>query len=801
MAAQIPRRQKPKSWIAWGCGLGFGLALLLILGVAAFAILKAQSGGGILTARIVSPTAEQQSPLNAAVPITAEAANRAGVSRVEVYADGALILAEESVAKPAPEVRATGDWIPLTTGRHALMARGYGPRNTHVDSEIVYVNVTEPAGTVLSVDALHAAGAPTSSLDALAAYLGTSAHDLAGMSPDLTGLSGSDPVPPGSDIHVPPSPGTPPEAPLPPPPLAGAPPAPTGLTGSADCTQASLNWLASPGGQRYRLYRAGPLPYSTAPPVQVGGDLTSTNYSDPLPGPGSYVYQVTAVRDGVESVLSTPGTISMPESCYMVEPPAARAGNLVLTVSMVQTDVVYRGLYCYLHINGGADERFPGGSDFTFIAPAASDAHYYDMTSLPGRGQFDLSGQPLTSPVTFGGRCVGVTTPTPPDPNPELGSFEVSHSQADWDGAERTADATAPASAGAGVFHIHYCLGPSTQPCTPNIPGGLTAGGITIDIPIPLLWLPAPTNVRRLPSTEGCGPFGSPTGLTCTAAGTICNLGFCTPVYTVFWDWTGNEMFGEGDLTGYTVFRTVRDRPSGALLMSRSWEVYRRTGGSPLMRILSADTDLHCDETVEYRVVAHAGDLSSVASPPLVFTTEPCASAAEVTITFDTLQAGPVEDLNDSCVLICAARDTTLEVDGWFRASGGSMSPREIVTDGVQDVEEGTSGLSGWELRNFTGAGGPISNYPAAQGHNIYKARITDRTQTIMFGVDLQEKDDQWSGLTINQVRTPWCVASKTLEGQTPVAWSTWDQWYTLSGGNSEGDCTVRVHVTGAPAR
>jgi cytidylate kinase len=100
-----------------------------------------------------------------------------------------------------------------------------------------------------------------------------------------------------------------------------------------------------PGAQSYRLYRAGG-PSSTAPPVQVGGALTATNYSDTLPAPGSYQYQVTAVRDGVESILSAPATVSMPVSCYTVEPPPiGTAGDLVLTITMVQTDVVYHGLF------------------------------------------------------------------------------------------------------------------------------------------------------------------------------------------------------------------------------------------------------------------------------------------------------------------------------------------------------------------------------------------------------------------------------------------------------------------------
>jgi Bacterial Ig domain len=796
MAAQVPRREKSRSWIAWGCGIGGALALLLAVVVGAFLLLRNRSGPGLMTVRIMSPSAEQQAPLNEPLGIAAEASNRAGVSRVEVYADGALILAQDSGPKVGAELRVIGNWVPTMAGQHTLMARGYGPRHMHGDSQLVYIKVPEPPDTVdVDVDSLHPAGSPGLTLGELATALGTTPGDLAAHSPDLGGLSGSDTVPPGVHIHAPPHPESPP-APTEPPPPPGAPPAPTGLMGSADCVNAVLTWNPVAGAQTYSLYRVGPLP-TTASPVRAAAGLTMTRHSDALPTSGSYQYQVTAVRDGAESILSAPAILP---GGHCAEPAVGTAGDLVLTVAAVQTDEVYNGLYCYLHIRGGADDRYPSG-DFTFVPRATSDPHYYDMTSLPGGGRFDLSDQALTSPVTFGGHCIGVTVPTLPDPNPTLGYFDVSHPMADWDGSQRTADGS--------TFYVHYCLGHRAQPCSPNIPGDWSSGGVALDLPLDSLALPAPTNLTHMPGTDAFAGVDSCTALPdpldqvdCAATGSA-----AWGREMVFWQWHGNATYPESSLTGYTVQRThIVDTPVVTYTQAGTWDVTaRRSDGSVSKRFFSSDRDV-CGGRIEYRTRANAGAVQSVWSDPVSFSALPCVNAVDVRVTFETLDILPGDSGFVNDVDSYSGRDTRPEVWGYIFAHGGSMQPTRVdVSSGsvigpfTPDVGQSLDpGRHQWaDLDMYVTE--PSEEAGHGSERNVFRTRITDSTQTITFGAQLWEGDTDPTGY-YGVRHTPWCMPEATTVGPFSLQeWVRGDHGVLLTGGNSESRCAIVVSVVATP--
>jgi len=611
MTAQNPRSQKPRSRTVLACGLSFGAAFLILLLVAAFFLLRARLTREEVTAWISSPEMDQQVVLNQPVDVLAGAADRAGTSRVEVYADGALVLAQDSTGQGESELSLTGSWVPLTAGRHALMARGYGTKDEQADSSIVYVDVLPaPESTLVDVDSVASTAGAGLTLGALAEYLGTTPDELIRRNPDLAGLGPTDPIPPGTRIEAPSPPSSPPESSSPPPPRRGAPAAPTGLGGIADCSMATLTWTASADAQTYRVYRLAP---GATRPEQIAAGLRTTSYTDRLPAPGVYRYQVAAVR-GRREGLSLMYSPSFPASCTIEAAPPGTASDLVLTVAMVDTDEVWQGLYCYIKINTRSYQRIPAGP-WSFVPPEAFNAKYYNLTRLPGGGRVSLTGQPLTSPVTLWGECVGRTEPTVPDPNPSLGTFSVSHPQAQWDGTLRTASG--------GRFRFAYCLGPSSTPCRPPIPGASFADllGHLGDIRVEAFFLPAPTDVSRVVSIAACGDLPLLADrLACGSSSILCLFGGCEGRQTIFWNWEGNAAFPESSLTGYSVYRTTYGRTR---LVTYGWDVLRRDGSLP-KRFLSQDSDLGCGETVEYRVTANVGGQQSAMSVPYTFHTESC---------------------------------------------------------------------------------------------------------------------------------------------------------------------------------
>ena len=560
-------RQKRTSGVTLGCLVALGLAILLLLGVGGFLLFQAWLSRPLSTAWITSPQTDQQVPINEPVDVLAGASDHAGPSRVEVYADGALILAQDSAGQHETELNLTGSWTPVSAGRHVLMARGYTANDESADSQLVYVDVLEASQTA------PAAG-PAPSPTAPATLPGSTTGTTHGAS-------------------------------APPSPRAGSPAAPTGLFVGATCTSALLTWNSSPAAQTYRVYRLG-----AATATRIADRLTATTFTDRLLAPGTYRYQVAAVRGRLET--RTPVFIARsPADCLGSSPPPGTAGDLVLTLAMVDTDEEWSGLYCFLAVNGGATERYPAG-DWTFLNPVTSNAKYYNLTRLPEGGRIFLTGQPVSEPITLKGECVGRTSSTVPDPNPGLGVFRVSHPQTDWDGTLR--------STPGGRYRFSYCLGPSTIPCTPPIPGGAAATRSS-DLPSEWFLFPVPTNVRRTLSSAACDSISDPAlEFACRDAALVCELTGCAGPHTITWDWTATPFFPESSLTGYTVYRTTHGRGP---LMTYGWDVNRIAGGTLPRRFLE-DSEPACGQTVEYRVAANQADRHSALSNPWSFDTRSC---------------------------------------------------------------------------------------------------------------------------------------------------------------------------------
>jgi hypothetical protein len=789
MTASQRRNPKFRSRIVLGCVIASVLAVgVLLVGGVAYLLLRPHPGRDILTARLSAPQTGQQAWLGLPVDVVAVAAGLAGTSRVEVYADGALILARDSAGMGETELTLSGNWIPLTKGRHALMARGYGSKKEHADSEIVYVDVQEaPASTVIYVDAVAAkTGGANPSLDTLAQYLGTTTDELRRRNPSLGGSSGSEPLPPGSRVDTPPRTGSappppggsapPPPPPPPPPPSPGLPAAPTELAGSAaDCFNAVLSWRASPDAQTYRVYR---FDAGSARAMLVADGLTTTSHSDPLPAPGEYWYQVASVRDGDEG-LSVLLWVPRPATCPVPAPPPGTVADLVLTIAMVQTDALWDGIACFITVNGRPEERIPAG-DFMY-APSVGDAHYYDLTALPGGGrQVDLNGQPLSDPVTLGRECQGKTGAMVET----LGTFSASHPQPEWDGRLLTARG--------GQFSFSYCIGPRAVACTPTIPTVSPpeppSEGYAIFLPDLIFYFPPPSNVRYMPGTDVWAGVDS-----CSALPDPIDQADCLAAQTawgremILWDWQGiGGLYTESLLTGYTVQRTN--------LTTRAvdtWEVSRRAGGSLPKRYFSTNRDM-CGARAEYRVLAHTASAQSAWSDPVSLPTLPCPSAADLTITFDTLHLFNVIDQGEECLVSCNP-DNTLEVAGNIHASGGAMAPTMVLTSGSHGISLGGGTRSWSSLEMF-----PAHPYIGHEGtgNNVFRTRISDPRQTITFGTWLSDIDTAWDGWGIIGQQVI-CTGDITLPARDLREWGSLNTTYEISNRQPQANCVVTVRVTG----
>jgi hypothetical protein len=704
---------------------------------------------------------------NVPTSVQASASHPSGVKRTELYADGALVAAQDSmIQNGANPMILAQSWTPLTTGRHILIARAYPTDGGVVDSTAVAVTVVEQ---VVNGTTVNTGETPTTVED-IATSTGTSPEDIFEANPDLPPDPGA-PLPPDTEVDVPLPPADPPPAEPPPDPAPGAPAPPTDLMITADCDSATLSWTDAPDEESYNIYRLDP------PVLTLIGSVAAneTGYIDtPLPGLGEFQYQVASVRDGLEG-LTPMVSVETPGTCV----PPATIEDLILTMETLVTETPWDGVYCYFDFDGTGYLRVPA-ADFLYMTPEPDGVTYDLSTQLPNSGQFHISGD-TSAGITLSGECWGRNGPEVS----LLGNISATHGPEDWDGHDLIQSVPL-----AMTLTYNITTNPPPEPGVFFLPW--------IDIIWGLLQLPAPTDLHIGPSGAGCSQY---TGWQRTFCVLSAALG--TGPTTLEWNWTGNSLHSEEQLTRYLVVMRAHDMTSDTESVIWVRNVFRSGPGEEIRRAQILPTeDLPCGSQLILDVQAFKGtQASTVATIPWQETA--ACPLMHVNVTFNTFHVVPaggfssVEDVNDHICIFCFP-DDRLELDGAVGANlprletgnsgGGFLNP---CPDGAWCLEQGDYPVVGLPL-SFMGWGIP------APGHNQLNFTLdSDYGLTVWFL--FHELDD---GVASDAS----CAALQEFPPTNPVNWPTQiNGSHTLtapmlgSGGGSEGQCVMDLTITGVP--
>lgn len=696
-----------------GCLLVLVL-LLILLGV----------GGGLvatqlqppdvigLQVRINAPQSGEMAEVNRPVSVDASASYAAGLTRLELYVDGALVAVQQLQATNPSALNLARDWSPRNAGRHILVARAYGVDNTKADSPIAYldvVNLVDPTVHVTPQDIPQIPDTTHPSLNQLSQGLNIPLTELQRANPGLSGTNPNAPLPPDTPLDLPrspappPAPGTPEFTPsgddpgaVPPVPLPGTPTAPTSLNVVADCTYAQLTWADSPDEEQYVIYRLGPSDVALNSMATL--PQNSTSFRETLSEPGVYRYQVAAVRGGLEG--ATPmAAANTPDSCV---PPAPVPGtaNLMLTLITLQTDTPQDHAYCYLSVDGATYERVPAG-DFAYLTADSSDARHlrYNLGRqpaglAPNRGQIPLFTHSADAPVTLNADCMGGGS--------SMGTLALSIPREQWDGTIRQADSA--------HWHLRYRIGSNTPAFRTadleRLFPGVTAAEATQLLQPHLFPDPgsirflectdpncnsnvAPPNITRVDwSREACGdiiagPFLAPITPEQRAQQTERNRAFLAclwfgaqTVYWESWNWPPPPI-RVLENRSYTVRAVAMNITTRGTTLDWSNTVYVDQPGSHKFALVptapcNSSMRISVFRTFDADGVRQHSDWSRDYT---VVNTNPCA--VQVQVTFDSVRIGP---FHHACFPFCPAEPSVPSTIQFYVARSGGRSDGTTLT-------------------------------------------------------------------------------------------------------------------------
>ncbi len=796
MSSSNPRRRmRPWQIIA---------AILLFLLLAAVGVLFLWQGPVLPpSVSIQHPQSGLLAEINQVVPVDASATYDRGITRVELYADGALVGSQDSglTGGSNPLIMAQ-PWMPLTAGRHLLMARAYDRSQNHYDSSILVVDVVDKLSDTATINTSAiqlGPGASLPSLSDISKASGASLDTLRSLNPGLANLPASAPLPGGVELSVPytpdPNPGN---VPTPPQPLPGTPASPQITQATAtDCSTAQLAWDTVTGADGYTVYRLADGETAFTPVAHLGGSVS--NYTDRLPRFGSYIYQVGADKGPLEA-LSSSASVSTAASCE----PAAPAGTTNLTVSFLtlKTSQAFDGIYCYSSLDGSPFKRIPE-YDFQVMAPEADGLTYNLQTQLAYYGQLILPAQPISDPLRLTLECWG-RHGAESDP---LGTIQSAHGSSEWDGRDL--------SENTGDILLHYRINqnrltirPLDIPLTPHLPGpdiNLSTVFVPLDGSGNNPTLPPPTNVRDIRA------------FTSTLCNTLAMINV-HPAYCqgsnrwragdgIAWDWSDpTGRITDSDLTGYHIKVIQLDmlNPHHPIITILSeYDIHSgRFKSIPAPGILN---NIGCSTDVEILVQAEMGLSISDYSYPLIYTAPPCTQNDMITVSIPQIIVGDgspesITD-NDPCVL---CTDRRLELFGSFliNVTGGSILDGPTGHNGPEfgGCPDHTQCVTGG-LYSFSDPGHSIF----IEGSSSFLAPGPGRTLSMV--VDLYDYDyftyltGFLQGTLAHFSNDPaayrWCHATLELPGRSAVDWERFDQTFHLRDHSPEGACDVQIRVQG----
>jgi hypothetical protein len=787
------------------------LFLLLLLAAAAWFLLQARNQPTRAFVQIQSPGSGILTDINASLPLVAYAEASRPVLRLELYADGALVAA---VNGDSHALTLAESWAPLSTGRHALLARAFFAANDFADSPLVFVDTADLSGipVQVSVDELpRGEGVDRVTVGDLAEAAGTSPEELAFLNPDLpTDPSAS--IPPGTLLNLPKRQfyeGG--ELPVIPPPAPGAPgtPADPGTSPRFEgethsCSQITMRWSRGEFEAGYRIYRLAPgedlmVLMATLP-------VTDSSYTDsPITRIGTYRYFLAPIRPGGEGIASMLSVEIGPECS-----PAGTGATTSLSLLMLNltTQETFDGVYCYVSINGSRYERLPG--DPGVLRPTSGDLNYDLPLQLPSRGRYGLT-VPTDGLVRLDGECWGRRGAE----SVRIGDFTGSHARPEWDGRDLTAELLAyrPGrvastdglplqSGGASFLRYRIATAGLRFDLSQIAPGALQS--IYLNVPAILdplegndTQIPPPTNLR-IRNVAGCDilPTTDP-----NIASSVCT-GPLMPMLR--WDWAGNAFYGEDDVVGWQINTwIVMDdlRPGALSTPGPSLLVVRPLGATSAGRSAGLPvfpSNIACGGNIGLRVTTLTARGNSLPSEPIYFQQPRCPDLGLVRITVNAITVGPstrtgeLRDDGDICIL-CA--DRRMEVFGDLFIGVHDAAP---TFDNPPSHGAGTT-LFGTCPNNTACL--TAGRYQWLSGPHIapwlsemdIQAASLGRNGEITFTVVLQDYDT-------NNGPDNYCVATQTLQPRSNAEWTRLNETIILRGSSGEASCEVEILVRGIPS-
>ncbi len=795
---------QPKASSGWrtcGCvaaALVF-VALLIVAGGALwyFFLREPEAAQGPVV-RIASPTTGSTSELNQPIQVNATAEDSAGVMRIELYADGALVAVQETtLAQGSNPLVLMQDWTPLTTNRHILLARAYNRAGKFSDSNVVLLDVVELLSQTrrVSIDEIpRGPNVPLPSLNQISQMSGVPVDRLRQANPGLTNTDPNVPLPGGTDLEVPRTPAPPPSpgggAPSNPPrPLPGTPAAPTNLTGTGDCATVLLTWADSPEEERYVLYRIAPGGVRTSQTLPQN----TTSFRDTLSTPGTYTYQVAAVRGALEGFGNL---FTHNPTCASPAPPPETM-DLLVTFLSIETQTPNNAAWCYVSVNGSPHERVP--YEGLVLAPDSREPRRFSFWQVAHRGLLLLPRHPVNTPVTLSGiECIGQRRTGGATMAVSLGTVNASHPRADWNGAERVANSTNPPTGES--FRLRYRIGPDTPQARRQMPDDLRNDVRLVETWIPFTpIIPEPINLRYNPNgREACDQIPADNFVSALARVMCQNRG----LPTITWEWRGNPSTIAGFSVSIDYFTgLLRTDPTGRAVFVPSNELAR----------VSRE---RCGQQVNFSVAPFLASGALPASAQGSIQLPPCPTPppppAMVEVIFETLEVGGsrmhrgmIED--DDWCLLCVDRE--MELNGslalhvaspspspadirYLRGSGARSGVFAVCQDEAQCIsQQGVYSWSGFYLANtFTGQG--------VRDNNILRARVPDGA-TLTVAVSIS---DLTTGLPYEQqlVPDPYCIDHIEFPARSAREWATINETRTISQDYGEASCRITFRVRGS---